>query len=63
MNYLPQNLTDDQLCSLFSKIGPVVSAKIIRDMTTNYSYGYGFVEYSCPEDAADAIEKLKGLTV
>jgi RNA recognition motif-containing protein len=57
---LPQSLTDEQLCSLFSKVGPVVSAKIIRDSSTNYSYGYGFVEMSCPEDAEEAIEQLKG---
>jgi RNA recognition motif-containing protein len=31
-----------------------------RDLTTNYSYGYGFVEYTCPEDAAEAIDRLKG---
>ena len=41
----------------------VLSAKIIRDAATNYSFGYGFVEYSRPEEAARAIETLKGFPV
>ena len=61
VNYLPQSLTDEQLCTLFSKIGPVVSAKIIRDLNTNYSYGYGFVEMACFEDAEEAVKQLKGM--
>ena len=61
MNYLPQNLTDAQLISIFSRVGPVLSAKVIRDQHTNYSYGYGFVEYTSPDDAASAIDQLKGI--
>ena len=30
---------------------------------TNYSFGYGFVEYSRPEDAARAIQTLKGYPI
>ena len=30
---------------------------------TNYSYGYGFVEYENPDDADRAIEQLNGLQV
>jgi RNA recognition motif-containing protein len=41
----------------------VLSAKIIRDAATYYSFGYGFVEYSRPEDAARAIDALKGYPV
>jgi len=61
VNYLPQNLTDAQLISIFSRVGPVLSAKVIRDQHTNYSYGYGFVEYTSPDDAASAIDQLKGI--
>ena len=59
VNYLPQNLTDAQLISIFSRVGPVLSAKVIRDQHTNYSYG--FVEYTSPDDAASAIDQLKGI--
>lgn len=31
VNYLPQNMTQDELRSLFSSIGEVESAKLIRD--------------------------------
>lgn len=41
----------------------VTSVKIIRDMATQYSYGYGFVEYTRPEDAANAIQNLKGYAI
>jgi RNA recognition motif-containing protein len=41
----------------------VTSAKIIRDAATQYSYGYGFVEYSRPEDAAKALISLKGYPI
>ena len=32
-------------------------------LQTNYSYGYGFVEYINPDDADRAIEQLNGLEV
>jgi len=58
VNYLPQNLTDQQFQNLFSSIGPITTARIIRDKSTGYSYGYGFVDFQRPEDAAEAIVKL-----
>ena len=45
------------------KTSQVTSAKIIRDAATQYSYGYGFVEFSRPEEAARAIETLKGYPI
>ena len=41
----------------------ILSVKIIKDPVTNYSFGYGFVEYSRPEDAARAIQTLKGYPI
>ncbi|KAL4656085.1 ELAV-like protein 1 isoform X1 [Arapaima gigas] len=61
VNYLPQNMTQDELRSLFSSIGEVESAKLIRDKVAGHSLGYGFVNYVNPSDAERAISTLNGL--
>ena len=61
VNYLPQTLTDEEFRSMFLSIGPLKSSKIIRDKATNYSYGFGFVDYAKEEDAEKAIQTLNGL--
>ena len=48
---------------MFITVGQIVSAKIMRDKSSGYSYGYGFVHYQLPEDAAKAIATLNGLQV
>lgn len=45
VNYLPQNMTQEELRSLFSSIGEIESAKLIRDKVAGHSLGYGFVNY------------------
>ncbi|TKS86836.1 ELAV-like protein 1 Hu-antigen R [Collichthys lucidus] len=61
VNYLPQSMTQDELRSLFSSIGEVESAKLIRDKVAGHSLGYGFVNYLNPSDADRAISTLNGL--
>lgn len=61
INYLPQTLTDEEYRSMFLSIGPIKSAKIIRDKATGYSYGFGFVDYQHASDADRAIQTLNGL--
>jgi len=61
VNYLPQTLTDDEFEAMFKSIGPLKSSKVIRDKSTGYSYGYGFVEYTELEHAQQAIKLLDGL--
>jgi len=61
VNYLPQTLTDEQFRSMFISIGPLQSTKIVREHSTGYSYGFGFVNYMKAEDAQRAIETLNGL--
>uniref|UniRef100_A0A3Q3JJJ6 ELAV-like protein n=1 Tax=Monopterus albus TaxID=43700 RepID=A0A3Q3JJJ6_MONAL len=61
VNYLPQNMTQEELRSLFSSIGEVESAKLIRDKVAGHSLGYGFVNYLNPSDAERAISTLNGL--
>uniref|UniRef100_A0A9L0RE30 ELAV like RNA binding protein 1 n=1 Tax=Equus caballus TaxID=9796 RepID=A0A9L0RE30_HORSE len=61
VNYLPQNMTQDELRSLFSSIGEVESAKLIRDKVAGHSLGYGFVNYVTAKDAERAVNTLNGL--
>ncbi len=60
INYLPQQMTDQDFRVLFAQIGDIRSAKIIRKKSTGYSYGFGFVDYLRPEDAEKAIQTLNG---
>lgn len=61
INYLPQNLTDDEFKSMFLSIGPLVSAKVVRDKASGMSYGFGFVEFANQNDATRAVSSLDGL--
>jgi len=57
---LPFNTTDESLQEIFSQAGSVQSAKIITDRDTGRSKGFGFVEMSSDQEAADAIQKFNG---
>ena len=61
INYLPQNLTDDEFKSMFLSIGPLASSKVVRDKATGMSYGFGFVEFIHESDASRAVSSLDGL--
>lgn len=61
VNYLPQSMSQEELCSLFSNIGEVQTAKLIRDKVAGNSLGYGFVNFVNPNDAERAISTLNGL--
>ena len=64
MNIYCANLSyknrDEELASIFSEYGEVVSAKIILDRESNRSRGFGFVEMGSDEDAKKAIAELNG---
>ncbi len=55
---LPFDTTEDDLHQLFSPHGQIVSTKLITDMETGRSRGFGFVEMSTEEEAKIAIEKM-----
>lgn len=57
---LPWEATDDQLKELFAKAGTVVSAEVKIDKFSGKSKGFGFVEMSTDEEAAEAIKQLNG---
>lgn len=63
VNYLPQTFTDRELFSMFVTIGPIESCRIMKDYKTGYSYGFGFVNYTRPEDADKAIQQLNGTEI
>ncbi|KAL9367413.1 hypothetical protein Peur_038612 [Populus x canadensis] len=52
------SVTDSQLYDLFNQVGQVVSVRVCRDLTSRRSLGYGYVNYSNPQDAARALEML-----
>lgn len=57
---LAYTATDDDLATLFATVGTVQSAKVIMDRDTNRSKGFGFVEMSTDEEAAEAVKQLDG---
>ena len=56
-------LQEDELMEIFSEVGEVNSAKIIKDRETGKSKGFGFVEFTNEEDAKNAIEEMNGTEV
>ncbi|CAN5163668.1 hypothetical protein BH20ACI1_BH20ACI1_09770 [soil metagenome] len=48
---------------LFGEIGTVESASVIEDRDTGRSRGFGFIEMSSKEEAAQAIEQFNGKEV
>jgi RNA recognition motif-containing protein len=63
VNYLPQSWTDIDLNSIFMEIGPLKEAKVFKDAKTNYSFGYGIVNYESPDDAAQAVKTKNGFQI
>ncbi len=55
---LASDVKEDELKELFSKHGRVSSVKIIRDMFSQTSKGFGFVEMPGKAEAQKALESL-----
>ena len=53
---LPFRVTEQELQSLFTTAGKVESVKIITDLATGQSRGFGFVEMGSTEEGEKAIE-------
>ena len=52
---LSYSVTEDELRSMFTEYGDVVSAKLIMDRETGRSKGFGFVEMSNNSEAQKAM--------
>ncbi|KAE9586818.1 hypothetical protein Lal_00004325 [Lupinus albus] len=55
---LDKNVNDSQLYDIFNQIVQVVSVRVCRDLATGQSLGYGYVNFSNPQDAAKALDEL-----
>ena len=55
---LAQNVQEEDLNTLFSTHGKVDSVKIIRDMVTKISKGFGFIEMLVKDEAQKALDVL-----
>lgn len=55
---LSKEVTDDDLQALFSEYGTVKSVKVIRDLFSGESKGFGFVEMPGQAEAQKAMSEL-----
>ena len=55
---LSKEVTEDDLKAAFTPYGSIKSAKVIRDLFTSESKGFGFVEMNDKDAALKAIEEL-----
>lgn len=53
-------MDENYVSNVFSKIGPVVGVKLIRDKQTGAPMGYGFVEFASHEIAARVLQHSNG---
>jgi RNA recognition motif-containing protein len=60
---LAYSATDESLTTTFSECGSVQSAKVIMDRESGRSKGFGFVEMSTDDEAANAISRFNGVTI
>ncbi|MCL4171080.1 UNVERIFIED_CONTAM: hypothetical protein GTU68_009297, partial [Idotea baltica] len=54
------SVTDEDLTEFFSKVGNVVSAKVMKEGQGGRSRGFGFVDFSDAADAEKAIKEING---
>jgi|SRR5436190_7349876 len=60
---LPYDLDDAELMEIFEKFGTVATARVAMDRDTGKSKGFAFVEMPNSEEAKDAIENLKDISL
>merc|ERR1712039_667916 len=61
--HLPDDWTDDDLHEYFCPHGNIVSAKVMKEIGTGRSRGFGFVSYEDRISAATAIKKMQGYKI
>jgi len=60
---LPFNMGEEDLKEIFEEYGEVTTTKIVSDKFTGRSKGFGFVEMSSDEEAANAIKELNNAEI
>lgn len=59
---IPNEWSEGELAETFSKFGSIISSKIVYDKATGASKGYGFISYTTPSAAEDAVSAMHGYT-
>ncbi|KAM0804417.1 hypothetical protein BDR22DRAFT_960056 [Usnea florida] len=54
---------DDDLDTIFSRFGPIVSCEVIRDKRTKDSLQYAFIEFENQKDCEQAYFKMQGVLI
>ncbi len=57
---LSWGMTRDDLSEHFGKFGQVVDSIVLTDRETGRSRGFGFVTFSSPEEANEAVAAMNG---
>jgi cold-inducible RNA-binding protein len=60
---LAYSTTEDALRNEFGKFGNVTSALVVIDRVSGRSRGFGFVEFSTPDEGTAAISGMNGASV
>jgi RNA recognition motif-containing protein len=60
---LAYSTTEDTLRNEFGKFGNVTSALVVIDRVSGRSRGFGFVEFSTPEEGSQAINGMNGVSL
>jgi polyadenylate-binding protein len=60
---LAEDVDDELLKMEFSRYGHITSAKVMKDEQTGISKGFGFVCFTLPEEATEAVIKMNGYKI
>jgi len=63
INYLPPEMTENDLQTIFEQFGTITQVKIVRNRETKKSVGYGFVKFESESDAENAMRHLNGYRI
>ncbi|CAM9707512.1 unnamed protein product [Chrysoparadoxa australica] len=55
---LDETVTEEQVREAFGAHGTITSARIMKDMSTGQSKGFGFICFSLPEEATKAVQEM-----
>lgn len=61
INYVPDALTEEMMRGLFAPFGHIVSVRIIKDVTSGRSKGFGFVRFRTALEASRAKDAIDGM--
>ena len=58
--FLPEDVDDNRLMELFSPFGKITKVRVVRNLATGISKGFGFVKFENQSDAAVAMAHFNG---